>query len=494
MRLLPKLVTTAGVVALPCSDRTAEQLVQALLAPAAIERQSQLETALKHDAPFALWALCRGAQSGHGEIRTVSDLGLWLAENAVTQLSAPAEDVGRPTPAETMEQWADLAAVSLVLARLSARIAEMVKSDPQQAYFLGLLHSAPQWMTTSDGPGSPPHRPSPLPAWLVYGLAAIEDSSAEDTRSASGCVALALRLSNNSAPANGNAVNFELSPQDFFAQCAAASQNWRQARAQADLLGALVQKLARLESLEQRFEMTLQTEKLESLKELAYGAGHEINNPLANISARAQTLLQEERDPERRRKLAAINTQAFRAHEMIADMMLFARPPQPKPHAMDLVPLVGEILAELQSTAAQQRTEFVWNPPATAVVAWADRTQIAVVVRALCINALEALVTGGRIEVAASIAEPGSLLPAEARSFGQSAQITVSDNGPGISGEVRRHIFDPFYSGREAGRGLGFGLSKCWRIVTLHGGRIDVQSDHGRGARFTITLPSAGTA
>ena len=63
--------------------------------------------------------------------------------------------------------------------------------------------------------------------------------------------------------------------------------------------------------------------------------------------------------------------------------------------------------------------------------------------------------------------------------------------GPGFSEEERQHLFDPFYSGREAGRGLGFGLSKCWRIVRNHGGRIDVQSDPGRGATFEITLPVA---
>ncbi len=76
-------------------------------------------------------------------------------------------------------------------------------------------------------------------------------------------------------------------------------------------LSTLAASLARLKALETDFQATLETAKLDALKELAYGASHEINNPLANISARAQTLLQEERDPERRRRLAAINSQAF---------------------------------------------------------------------------------------------------------------------------------------------------------------------------------------
>ncbi len=149
-----------------------------------------------------------------------------------------------------------------------------------------------------------------------------------------------------------------------------------------------------LDALEHRFHETLEAEKLDSLKELAYGAGHEINNPLANISARAQTLLQLERDPERRRMLAAINSQAFRAHEMIADMMLFARPPQPKLERVDL------------TAAVDRRWPRNWprgRPAADASGAsncrlsrWsieADATQIAVAVRAVCINSLEALVT-----------------------------------------------------------------------------------------------------
>ncbi len=76
------------------------------------------------------------------------------------------------------------------------------------------------------------------------------------------------------------------------------------------------------------FERRLEEEKLAALVELAYGASHEINNPLANIATRAQVLLREEPHPERRRMLSAIHAQAMRAHEMIADLMLFARPPR----------------------------------------------------------------------------------------------------------------------------------------------------------------------
>ena len=89
--------------------------------------------------------------------------------------------------------------------------------------------------------------------------------------------------------------------------------------------------------------------KLDAVKELAYGASHEINNPLANISARAQALLRDEADPERRRALEAIHQQALRAHEMIADLMLFARPPRQAERQGALA-----ALAQLQAAAGGQ--------------------------------------------------------------------------------------------------------------------------------------------
>ena len=84
----------------------------------------------------------------------------------------------------------------------------------------------------------------------------------------------------------------------------------------------------------------LEAAKLDALKELAYGASHEINNPLANIAARAQTLLRDESDPERRRALEAIHQQALRAHEMISDLMLFARPPRLERGPVDVASLL----------------------------------------------------------------------------------------------------------------------------------------------------------
>jgi signal transduction histidine kinase len=245
----------------------------------------------------------------------------------------------------------------------------------------------------------------------------------------------------------------------------------------ADLIPQMDRLLARLSALEQDFAGQLQREKLAAMQALAYGASHEINNPLANIAARAQSLLVDEKDPQRRRSLATINAQAFRAHEMIADLMLFAKPPAPVKKAVDLVSLADQVLRELADDAREQGTELARQEGgAGAFIVQADEMQLGVALRALCVNALEAVRRGGRIFVSVDQA-------------GGAAQIRVSNSGPGLSEEARRHLFDPFYSGREAGRGLGLGLSKVWRIMELHGGQIVVESRDGEGTTFTLVFP-----
>ena len=253
------------------------------------------------------------------------------------------------------------------------------------------------------------------------------------------------------------------------------------------VLQELTARLERLAELETEFAAALETARLDAMRELAYGASHEINNPLANISARAQTLLQDEKDPERRRRLAAINSQAFRAHEMIADLMLFARPPQPRPQTVDLVALTDDVLARLRDEAAAQHTELARTGESSPLLAAVDPTQIRMALRALVVNALEAVAEGGHVEVAL---RRGATKGAGGRTMTGTIEIVVADDGPGIPPEMRTRLFDPFFSGREAGRGLGLGLSKCWRIVTAHGGRIELASRAERGATFIISLPA----
>jgi signal transduction histidine kinase len=266
---------------------------------------------------------------------------------------------------------------------------------------------------------------------------------------------------------------------------------------------------------ESHFAAAVEAAKLQAIYNLAYGLSHEINNPLANIATRAQTLLLDEKDPERRRKLATINQQAFRAHEMIADLMLFARPPAMNLARADLAALADAVVAELQPLAQEQDATLVRTGSREPLIATVDATQIAVALRALVQNSLEAVRSGGRVEVEISdfrcqisdceggqfevqgsrfkVENAHAMPPApNLKSEIRNLKLTVSDTGPGIPSEVRPQIFDPFFSGREAGRGLGLGLSKAWRIVESHGGTLSVVSPATGGATFTIALPNAG--
>lgn len=263
-------------------------------------------------------------------------------------------------------------------------------------------------------------------------------------------------------------------------------QRWRRMRAHpavwesAQLLVKSINCLAARTRSEADSTRNLRDEKLKSMRLLAYGASHEINNPLANISARAQSLLAGETDSQKKRKLAAISAQAMRAHEMIANMMLFAKPPKPQLESVR----VGEFLAswhkQANLSAAEQGTLLRIHDRSPDLIVNVDRNQLNHALFSLLRNSLEALGTGGRIDLTSSISDA---------SFGKSWKLRLLDSGPGISAELFDHIFDPFFSGREAGRGLGFGLSVVWAIVQMHGGTIEVDNYAPTRVAFTIMLP-----
>lgn len=225
---------------------------------------------------------------------------------------------------------------------------------------------------------------------------------------------------------------------------------------------------------------SLQAAKLRALAEFAAGAGHEINNPLASIIGYAQQLLAAETDPDRRHMLATIGAQAYRIRDMIGDVMLFARPPQPKPVVANLSEVVNEVAAKFSAEIVERRID--WTTSLQPVVPiFADPVQLRVVISNVLRNSLEAVANGGSIEVRSTTTVMG---------VAPFAELVVTDNGRGLSETDREHLFDPFYSGRQAGRGLGFGLSKCWRIVTLHGGQIQIDSPAAGGAICTIVWPA----
>ncbi|QDT25978.1 sensor histidine kinase [Gimesia panareensis] len=221
-------------------------------------------------------------------------------------------------------------------------------------------------------------------------------------------------------------------------------------------------------------------EKLEAMAEFAAGAGHEINNPVATIVGRVQMLLKSETDPERRQALATIGGQAYRVRDMIGDAMLFARPPAPRPELLSFSTTMQEVMDSLQEEVSQAGVQVVVDA-ADALTVLADEVQWKVVLSNLLLNSLHAMEPGGKLQVRASQSEIES---------GRILHLQIIDDGAGLSEEERVHLFDPFYSARQAGRGLGFGLSKCWRIATQHGATIAVEPNRQRGVTFHLYWPA----
>jgi signal transduction histidine kinase len=250
-------------------------------------------------------------------------------------------------------------------------------------------------------------------------------------------------------------------------------------------LSVLVDALALARAYERlldEFDVRVAEARIEGLRELAYGAGHEINNPLANIAARAQALLPDEQDPERRRRLATIVDQAFRARDMIGGLMVFARPPRASPVDTTIDAVVRPALESVGPQATNRGIRLEYDPPPASLNLHVDATHVGEAVRMLLMNAFEAVDDGGRIHLAAWQATDGQ------------ASIVIEDDGPGMDAATASKACDPFFSGREAGRGIGLGLPKARRLIESSGGSLTIESRPGHGTRCMIALPRVRVA
>jgi len=257
----------------------------------------------------------------------------------------------------------------------------------------------------------------------------------------------------------------------------------RRAQAEADLV-ALSEELADANRrLEAAHRAALLEENVASLGEMALGAAHEINNPLAIISGRAQQLAADEQDPQRRKALDVIVQQAERISEIIAELRAFARPPAPARAPVDPTDLVRAVVeAERpKDPASPVRVEASGtDQPVPPILV--DRDQVAAALAEVVRNAVQACETAGR----GTVTVRAVALPAE-----EAVCLVVSDDGPGMSPEARARAFDPFYSAPEEARRRGLGLPMAYRTVEANGGRMTLESAPGGGTTVRMTFPAA---
>ncbi|WZO96336.1 ATP-binding protein [Isosphaeraceae bacterium EP7] len=219
-----------------------------------------------------------------------------------------------------------------------------------------------------------------------------------------------------------------------------------------------------------------QSDHLGALAEFAAGASHEMNNPLAVILGRAQLLLAATRDADTAKSLRAIIGQAQRAHHILRDLMHVARPAEPRPRSCQPAEIINGCLRDLQHEAQARDIRIQSENRDAGPAAWVDPDPLRQVADALVRNALEASPKGSSISVTTERSLAG-------------LRWTVHDEGRGLSATDASHLFDPFYCGRQAGRGLGLGLPRAARYLERAGGHLAWHSSPGQGTTFVATLP-----
>ncbi|MGH9908810.1 MAG: two-component system sensor histidine kinase NtrB, partial [Pyrinomonadaceae bacterium] len=230
-------------------------------------------------------------------------------------------------------------------------------------------------------------------------------------------------------------------------------------------------------------------EKLAAIGRLAAGVVHEINNPLATISACAEALesrLQEgafsEEDSSRalddlREYLGLIRSEAFRCKSITNGLLDFSRARTSEHALLDIAGIINSAARLLAHQQRDHRIEFRIQTPDDLPPLNGDAGQLQQAIIALATNAVDAMPEGG-------------ILTISARQQGSDVLVEVSDTGVGITPENLTKIFEPFFTTKEVGQGTGLGLAVCYGILTEHGGTLDVQSTPGVGTTFTITLPA----
>ncbi len=258
------------------------------------------------------------------------------------------------------------------------------------------------------------------------------------------------------------------------------------------LLAADLTARARAEEERRQHDASVQqAQKLESLGIMAGGIAHDFNNIMGAVLGNADLALGALDDPEEvRHALEQIAAAARRASDLTRQMLAYAGKASLRREVIDVRPLLGDVLA-LVKAAQSKKVEFAVAEMPAPLWIEIDSAQLSQVVLNLLTNAAEAIgdrvgtvsLSAARVTVADDPAAPG--LDPTMRWI----RLRVEDDGEGMSDEVKRRLFEPFYSTKRSGRGLG--LSAVQGIIRSAGGALVLESTLGRGSRFDVYLPAA---
>lgn len=229
------------------------------------------------------------------------------------------------------------------------------------------------------------------------------------------------------------------------------------------------------QELEQAQAQLIRTEKLASIGQLAAGVAHEINNPLGTILIYSH-LLQKSLEPDDPRKedIALVISEANRAKEIVQGLLSFAREKKLRASEININDILDEVLSLVvnQSLFHNIKIKKSFDQDPQAIVA--DETQLKQVFLNIILNAAQAMEGNGKLTISTVFDK-------------KQIKVKIADTGPGIPPEVMGKLFSPFFTTKEKGTGLGLAIS--YGIIEHHQGKIDVETDLGKGSTFIVTLP-----
>jgi two-component system CheB/CheR fusion protein len=221
-------------------------------------------------------------------------------------------------------------------------------------------------------------------------------------------------------------------------------------------------------------EELVRKEKLATLGQLAGGLGHELRNPLASIKSSAYLLnrLLEQPDPKVKRALDALDREVLACERIISSLLDFVRQRPPLQRRVDINNIVRQALSRAN---IPQNVEVVSQLDETLPAANADPDRLGTVFANIILNAVQAMPEGGRLIVKSEVPDPDW------------AAFSFADTGVGIAAENLPKLFEPLFTTKA--RGIGLGLPMVKTLVEAHGGTIEIQSEVGKGSTFTVKLP-----